>query len=86
MVVAEAVEAIGAACKLAPAQVALAWTLSRPGVTAPIFGATHPDHVDAAVATLRIALDDGALQAITKGVPAASRSRPDLARTLHNLS
>jgi aryl-alcohol dehydrogenase-like predicted oxidoreductase len=60
------IEAIAAARKLAPARVALAWTLSRPGVTAPIFGATHPDHVDAAVATLKIELDDDALQKITK--------------------
>jgi aryl-alcohol dehydrogenase-like predicted oxidoreductase len=66
MIVAEVIEAIAAARKLAPAQVALAWTLSRPGVTAPIFGATHPDHVDAAVATLKIELDDDALQKITK--------------------
>ncbi len=40
-----------------PGQVALAWTLSRPGVTAPIFGATSVAHVDAAVKALEIKLD-----------------------------
>lgn len=64
--VAEAVEAVAATRKVAPAQVALAWTLSRPGMTAPIFGATRPEHVDAAVAALDLALDKEALQAISR--------------------
>ncbi len=41
-----------------PAQVALAWVLDRPGVTAPVFGATDPSHVDDAVAALDLTLDD----------------------------
>jgi aryl-alcohol dehydrogenase-like predicted oxidoreductase len=65
-VVAEAVEAVAATQKVAPAQVALAWTLSRPGMTAPIFGATRPQHVDAAVAALDIELDAEALQKISQ--------------------
>ena len=40
-----------------PGQVALAWTLSRPGITAPIFGATRVEHVDTAVKTLEIRLE-----------------------------
>ena len=39
-----------------PAQIALAWTLARPGVTSPIFGPTRVEHVDAAIAALAIAL------------------------------
>ncbi|MCE7029487.1 aldo/keto reductase [Jiella avicenniae] len=39
-----------------PSQVAMAWTLAQPGVTAPIFGATSAAHVDEAVAALDIAL------------------------------
>lgn len=39
-----------------PAQIALAWLLSRPGVTAPIIGATKPHHLDEAVAALSITL------------------------------
>lgn len=43
---------------ITPAQVALAWVLRQPGVTSPIFGATDVKHVDAAIATLEIHLDD----------------------------
>ncbi|HEX5325779.1 MAG TPA: aldo/keto reductase [Acetobacteraceae bacterium] len=38
------------------AQVALAWVLHQPGVTAPIIGATQPHHVDEAAAALEINL------------------------------
>lgn len=41
-----------------PAQVALAWVLSRPGVTAPIIGASKPHHLDDAVAALSIRLSE----------------------------
>jgi aryl-alcohol dehydrogenase-like predicted oxidoreductase len=56
--VAEAVEAVAKELGAAPAQVALAWVLSRPGVNSPIFGATRPEHVDAAIAALDIKLGD----------------------------
>jgi aryl-alcohol dehydrogenase-like predicted oxidoreductase len=38
------------------AQVALAWLLSRPQVTAPIIGATKAHHLDDAVAALSVSL------------------------------
>ncbi len=38
------------------AQVALAWLLAKPGVTAPIVGATKPHHLADAVAALSLAL------------------------------
>jgi aryl-alcohol dehydrogenase-like predicted oxidoreductase len=38
------------------ARVALAWLLSRPGVTAPIVGATKPAHLDEAIAAVDLAL------------------------------
>ncbi|WP_118135504.1 aldo/keto reductase [Oceanicella sp. SM1341] len=41
---------------VSPSQVAMAWTLSRPGVTSPIFGATSVAQVDEAVAALGLAL------------------------------
>ncbi len=41
-----------------PAKVALAWLLTRPGLTAPIVGATKVNHVDDAVAALDIKLSD----------------------------
>jgi aryl-alcohol dehydrogenase (NADP+) len=43
---------------LRPAQVALAWLLAQPGVTAPIIGASRPEHLEEAVAALDVRLDD----------------------------
>jgi 1-deoxyxylulose-5-phosphate synthase len=41
-----------------PAQVALAWLMGKPGVTAPIVGATRPDHVADALAAEQLELTD----------------------------
>lgn len=41
-----------------PAQVALAWLLHRPGVTAPIVGATKLAHVEDALAAEELSLSD----------------------------
>ncbi|MBP2705803.1 aldo/keto reductase [Microbispora sp. RL4-1S] len=43
---------------VAPATLALAWLLGRPGVTAPIVGATKEHHVDDALAALELSLTD----------------------------
>ena len=40
------------------AQVALAWVLGKPEVTAPIIGATKPHHLDDAIAALSLTLSD----------------------------
>ena len=40
------------------AQVALAWLLAQPGVTAPIVGASKPHHLDDAIASLDVKLTD----------------------------
>ncbi|MEV7447397.1 aldo/keto reductase [Streptomyces nigra] len=40
------------------AQVSLAWLLRRPGITAPVVGATRPHHLPDAVAALELELDD----------------------------
>ncbi|QRP44404.1 aldo/keto reductase [Amycolatopsis sp. FDAARGOS 1241] len=44
------------------AQVALAWMLHKPAVTAPIFGATKPGHVADAVAAVDLELSDKELE------------------------
>jgi len=41
---------------VAPAQVALAWLLHKPGVTAPIVGATKIEHVEQALAAVELTL------------------------------
>ena len=42
--------------KVTPAQVALAWLLSKPGVTAPIVGATRLGHISDALAAAQLTL------------------------------
>lgn len=49
------------------AQVALAWVLQQPGVTAPIIGASKLAHLDDAVAALQIRLDAAELKALGQG-------------------
>jgi aryl-alcohol dehydrogenase-like predicted oxidoreductase len=44
------------------AQVALAWMLSKPVITAPIIGATKPHHLDDAVAALAVQLTPDEIQ------------------------
>ncbi|MDQ1748100.1 MAG: 1-deoxyxylulose-5-phosphate synthase [Frankiaceae bacterium] len=61
------VDAVGAIAErrgLARAQVALAWLLAQPGLTAPIVGATKPHHLDDAVAAVDLSLDDDELAAL----------------------
>ncbi len=41
-----------------PTQIALAWMLNKPAITAPIIGATKPHHLPEAVAALDIKLSD----------------------------
>ena len=41
---------------ITPAEVSLAWLLSRPAVVAPIVGATKPEHLDSAVRSLDVTL------------------------------
>ncbi|MBK1787868.1 aldo/keto reductase [Prauserella cavernicola] len=60
----EVVDVVGDVARargLAPAQVALAWLLSRPAVVAPTIGATRTDHIDDAVSALDVTLDDDEL-------------------------
>lgn len=54
--VAERVAQVAAQRGVPMAQVALAWVAQHPGVTAPIVGASKPQHVDDAVAALKINL------------------------------
>ena len=54
--VAEALAGVAAARGATRAQVALAWLLAQPGVTAPIIGASRPGHLDDAQAALGLTL------------------------------
>jgi aryl-alcohol dehydrogenase-like predicted oxidoreductase len=54
--IAQRVSDVAEARGLPMAQVALAWMLSKPVITAPIVGATKPHHLDDAVAALSVQL------------------------------
>jgi aryl-alcohol dehydrogenase-like predicted oxidoreductase len=56
--VVEAVAKVAAERGVPPAQVALAWMLGKPGVTAPIIGATKLDHLTDALAAEELELTD----------------------------
>lgn len=56
--VARVVAEIAAARGIPMAQVALAWLLRQPAVTAPVVGATRNHHLEDAVAALDVVLDD----------------------------
>ena len=56
--VVDVVRAVAAERGVPPAQVALAWLLGRPGVTAPIVGATKLTHLDDAIAAVGLTLSE----------------------------
>ena len=54
----EAVAKIAESRRVSRAQVALAWVLRQPAVTAPIVGATKPEHLEDAIAAADLELSD----------------------------
>jgi 1-deoxyxylulose-5-phosphate synthase len=59
-----AVRSVATARGTAPAEVALAWLLSRPGVTAPIVGATKIEHLESALRALDLVLSGDEVAAL----------------------
>jgi NDP-hexose C3-ketoreductase / dTDP-4-oxo-2-deoxy-alpha-D-pentos-2-ene 2,3-reductase len=59
-----------------PANVALAWLLSRPGVTAPIIGPRTGEHLDAALGALSITLDEATLTRLDELFPPIGQGGP----------
>ncbi len=53
----EAVRAVAEERGVSPAEVSLAWLLSKPAVTAPIVGATKLEHLDAAIRAVELKLE-----------------------------
>jgi aryl-alcohol dehydrogenase-like predicted oxidoreductase len=60
--VVDAVAEVAAGRGVQPAQIALAWLLHRPGVTAPIVGTTKASHVDDALAAVKLELTEEELR------------------------
>ncbi len=64
--VVEAVSQVAAARGVSKMQVALAWVLRHPAVTAPIVGASKPHHLDEAIAALDLTLSNEEAAALEK--------------------
>jgi aryl-alcohol dehydrogenase-like predicted oxidoreductase len=64
--VVDAVAAVASARGVSPAQVALAWLLAKPGVSAPIVGATKLNHLEDAIASVDLELSEDEIAALEK--------------------
>jgi aryl-alcohol dehydrogenase-like predicted oxidoreductase len=62
LMIAQRVSDVAEARGLPMAQVAIAWMISKPVITAPIIGATKPHHLDDAVAALSVLLTPEEIQ------------------------
>ena len=60
----DALEAVAASHKAKPAEVALAWIIARPGVTAPIASATSVEQTESLVRATGLALSKGDMDAL----------------------
>ncbi|HEY2672835.1 MAG TPA: aldo/keto reductase [Rugosimonospora sp.] len=72
----EAYEKLSAELGYDPSNVALAWLLSRPGVTAPIIGPRTMGQLDGALDALSITLDDAALARLDELFPPIGKGGP----------
>jgi aryl-alcohol dehydrogenase (NADP+) len=64
--VVDRVSEIASARGVANAQVALAWILAQPGITAPIIGASKMHHLDDAIGALQLQLTDEELKSLAE--------------------
>lgn len=62
--VVEAVKKVAGERGVPPAQIALAWVLSKPVVTAPIVGATKMSHLEDAITSVDIELTEEEIEAL----------------------
>ena len=62
MKILDALDTVAAPRHATPAQVALAWLMARPGVTAPIASATHPDQLRDILGAASLKLDPEAIE------------------------
>jgi aryl-alcohol dehydrogenase-like predicted oxidoreductase len=60
----EAVRGVASQLGILPSEVALAWLLRKPGVAAPIVGATRIEHLESAVRSLEVELSEEHIRAV----------------------
>ena len=82
--VVEQVGAIAAAREVPRAQVALAWLTQKSVVTAPIVGASKPQHLDDALAALTLELTDAEIAPARGPLRSASGCRPSMSARLNS--
>ena len=70
-----AIDAVGAEIGATPAQVALAWLMARPSITAPIASATSVEQLDELIGAARLKLEANQVQRLNE----ASTTEPDQA-------
>ena len=64
LLVIDAVRRVASELGVSPSEVALAWLLQRPGVSAPIVGATKIEHLESAVRSLDVSLSEEQVRAV----------------------
>jgi len=64
LLVIDAVRKVASELGVSPSEVALAWLLQRPGVSAPIVGATKIEHLESAVRSLDVSLSEEQVRAV----------------------
>ena len=62
----EALDEVAAQVRATPAQVALAWLMARPGITAPIASATTIDQLKELIAATRLKLDPASIERLDR--------------------
>jgi aryl-alcohol dehydrogenase-like predicted oxidoreductase len=60
----DAVRGVAKELGIQPSEVALAWLLQKPGVAAPIVGATKIEHLESAVRALDVVLTEEQLRTV----------------------
>src|SRR5262245_10051553 len=60
----ETVRSVAVGHGVTPARIALAWLLHKPGITAPIIGASKPQHLEDALEALKIKLSPEEIAAL----------------------
>jgi aryl-alcohol dehydrogenase-like predicted oxidoreductase len=62
----DALDAVAASHKAKPAEVALAWVMARPDITAPIASATSPEQVDSLLSATELSLSKADMAALNE--------------------
>lgn len=72
----EAYEKLSESIDTDPADLAIAWLLSRPGVTAPIIGPRTMEQLDGSLRAFDVTLDDGLLDQLDQLFPPVGKGGP----------